>query len=56
MTDAERCATLRHLDREYGTDPESPLHHDNRRCPVHGDGRDRDDYGPPRSHPAWGLV
>lgn len=31
-----QCGELRRLDRAYGTDPDSPLHHDNRECPVHG--------------------
>lgn len=29
------CERLRKLDREYHTDRRSPLHHDNRWCPVH---------------------
>lgn len=34
MTDQEFCEFLRRMDVEYGTRPESPLHHDGR-CPVH---------------------
>lgn len=29
------CNHLRKLDREYSTPKNSPLHHDNRMCPVH---------------------
>lgn len=30
----QACALLRWLDRRYGTEPGSPLHHDGR-CPLH---------------------
>lgn len=39
MTPDEQCRLFRRLDKEYGTEPGTPLHHDGR-CPVdHGDGR-----------------
>lgn len=33
----KQCAHLHSEDAAYGTDPLSPLHHDNR-CPLHGRG------------------
>lgn len=33
---AQFCAHLRKMDERYNTDPDTPLHHDNRWCPVHG--------------------
>ncbi len=35
MHEVEMHELLIEMDKEYGTLPESPLHHD-RRCPIHG--------------------
>jgi hypothetical protein len=34
-TDAGKCYNYQLLDKKYGTDNKSPLHHDTR-CPLHG--------------------
>jgi hypothetical protein len=38
MTDTEHCRRLRELDARFETDKDSPLHHDNRHCPIHRQG------------------
>lgn len=39
LVNLDECADLRAMDVQYGTDERSPLHHDNRWCPIHGRGR-----------------
>ena len=34
QTLVERCSNYKRMDRQYGTDSRSPLHHD-RRCVIH---------------------